>query len=156
MTPQSPRKATDRVPSARSVVSKAWQTLDRRDGPDGVLELRQRDTDDFLICLDGRVLMNSRASRSEEELGVKTCAGLGVGARVLVAGLGMGFTLRAVLDSLPAESQVTVTELHPIVAQWCRGPLAALSGAALDDPRVILRVGDVADPIREASDSADP
>jgi spermidine synthase len=130
-------------------LSKSWQTLDRRDTPDGVLELRQRDTADFLICVGGRVLMNSRASRSEEELGIRTCAGLGAGARVLVGGLGMGFTLRAVLDSLHAESEVTVAELHPIVAEWCRGPLAVLSGACLDDPRVSLRIADVADCIRE-------
>jgi spermidine synthase len=133
-------------------VSRAWQTLDRRESADGVLELRQRDADDFLICVDGRVLMNSRASRSEEELGVRTCTGLAPGARVLIGGLGMGFTLRAVLDSLPEESQVDVAELHPVVAEWCRGPLAPVSGACLDDPRVSLRVGDVADRIREAAD----
>jgi spermidine synthase len=133
-------------------VSRAWQTLDRRDSADGVLELRQRGADDFLICVNGRVLMNSRASRSEEELGVRTCAGLAPGARALIGGLGMGFTLRAVLDSLPEESQVDVAELHPVVADWCRGPLAPVSGACLDDPRVSLRVGDVADRIREAAD----
>lgn len=135
-------------------MSKSWQTLDRTDTPDGVLELRQRDTSDFLICVDGRVLMNSRTSRSEEELGTRTCAALGAGARVLVGGLGMGFTLRAVLEALHEESQVTVAELHPIIAEWCRGPLAILSGACLDDPRVSLRVGDVADCIREAADGA--
>jgi spermidine synthase len=133
-------------------VSRAWQTLDRRDSADGVLELRQRGADDFLICVNGRVLMNSRASRSEEELGMRTCAGLAQGARALIGGLGMGFTLRAVLDSLPEESQVDVAELHPVVAEWCRGPLAPVSGACLDDPRVSLRVGDVADRIREAAD----
>jgi spermidine synthase len=133
-------------------MSRAWQTLDRRDSPDGVLELRRRGPDDFLICLDGRVLMSSRASRSEEELGVRTCAGLGAGARVLIGGLGMGLTLHAVLDSIPAESQVNVSELHAIVAQWCRGPLAALTDACLDDPRVSLRIGNVADHICEAAD----
>ena len=108
--------------------------------------------DDFLICVGGRVLMNSRASRSEKELGMRTCADLAAGARVLMGGLGMGITLRAVLDTLPDESQVEVAELSSIVAQWCRGPLAALCGACLDDPRVSLRVGDVADRIREAAD----
>ena len=135
-------------------MSKAWQTLDRRQSPDGLLELRQRDADDFLICLDGRVLMNSRASRSEEELGLRTCAGLRSGARVLVGGLGMGFTLRAVLDSLEADAEVSVAELHPVVAEWCRGPLAELSRAAVADPRVSLRICDVADCIREAADGA--
>jgi spermidine synthase len=133
-------------------LSKPWETLDRRDSPDGELELRRRDADDFLICVDGRVLMNSRASRSEEVLGVQTCQGLGSGARVLVGGLGMGLTLRAVLDTLDARSEVTVAELYPVVAEWCRGPLAPLSGAALEDPRVTLHIGDLADRIREAAD----
>ena len=137
-----------------SSMSRAWQTLDSRESPDGVLELRQRGADDFLICVNGRVLMNSRASRSEEQLGVRTCKDLGAGARVLIGGLGMGLTLRAVLDSLPEESHVDVSELHPIVTEWCRGPLAALTGGCLDDPRVSVRVGNVADHIREAADSA--
>lgn len=137
-------------------MSRAWQVLGRAESPDGLLELRQRDSDDFLICIDGRVLMNSRASRSEEVLGVRTCAGLSAGARVLVAGLGMGFTLRAVLDCLPEQSRVCVAELYPIVAQWCRGPLAALSRASLDDPRVTLRLSDVADCIREAAEHENP
>jgi spermidine synthase len=132
-------------------MSKAWVTLDQHDTPDGLIELRRRDADDFLICVSGRVLMNSRASRSEQELGVKTCSRLESGARVLVGGLGMGLTLRAVLDVLPAESQVTVAELHPIIAQGCRGPLAELTRRAVDDPRVGLRIGDVADCIGEAA-----
>jgi spermidine synthase len=132
-------------------VSKPWRTLDRRDTADGVLELRQRDADDFLICVAGRVLMNSRASRSEEVLGVQTCSGLGGAARVLVGGLGMGLTLRAVLDTLAPDGRVTVAELHPVVAEWCRGALAPVSSAALDDPRVTLRIGDVAECIREGA-----
>ena len=110
----------------------------------------------ILICLDGRVLMNSRASRSEEQLGIRTCANLGSQARVLVGGLGMGLTLRAVLDSIHVESHVRVAELHSNVAEWCRGPLAALSGSCLDDPRVSLHVGDVADQIREAAAGGTP
>ena len=131
-------------------MSRAWQTLDQRDTADGTLELRRRDALDLLICIDGRILMNSRASRSEEELGRRACEGLGNGARVLVGGLGMGLTLRAVLDALPEASEVTVAELNPIVAEWCRGPLSAVSGDALSDPRVSLRIGDVADCIRDA------
>lgn len=136
-------------------MSRPWKTLDQRETPDGVFELRQRDIDDFLICIDGRVLMNSRESRSEEQLGVQTCRGLAQDANVLVGGLGMGLTLRAILDSLQAESRVVVAELHGVVAQWCRGPLAALSGDCLSDPRVSLRVGDVADRIREAAQTAE-
>ncbi|MCA9502507.1 MAG: hypothetical protein KC616_05460 [Myxococcales bacterium] len=131
-------------------MARAWEVLDRRETADGLLELRRRAADDFLICVGGRVLMNSRASRSELELGVWTCEGLaerGDGApppRVLVAGLGMGLTLRAVLDVLPAASEVVVAELHPVVAEWCRGPLAALTDGAVSDARVRVHLGDVA------------
>jgi len=133
-------------------LSKAWETLDRRDTPDGVLELRRRDADDFLICVGGRVLMNSRASRSEEVLGLRTCAGLAPGAKVLVGGLGMGMTLRAVVDALPGDCAVTVAELHPVIEEWCRGPLAELTGSVVCDPRVTTRISDVADCIREAAE----
>ena len=136
-------------------MSRPWQTLDRRETADGVFELRRRDADDFLICIDGRVLMNSRESRSEEELGRQTCKDLARGARVLVGGLGMGLTLRAVLDALDAESRVVVAELHSVVIDWCRGPLANLSGDCLADARVSVWVGDVTDRIREAADGAD-
>ena len=61
-------------------MSVPWTTLDRRETPDGVLELRRRGDDDFLICLEGRVLMNSRASRSERSLADLACASL-VGRR---------------------------------------------------------------------------
>ena len=135
-------------------MSRPWQMLDRRETRDGVFELRRRDADDFLICLDGRVLMNSRENRSEKELGTLTCAGLTKGARVLVGGLGMGITLSAILDSLHAESQVVVAELHSVVADWCRGPLANLSKDCLGDSRVSIRIGDVADRIREAANGA--
>jgi spermidine synthase len=131
-------------------LSRKWDVLDRHETSDGCFELRKRADDDFLICLDGRVLMNSRESRSEIVLGTAACAGLAEGARVLVGGLGMGLTLRAVVDALPADAHVTVAELHPIVAQWCRGPLAPLSADVLSDSRVELRIDDVADVIREA------
>ena len=130
-------------------MSKAWETLDERDTPDGLLELRRRDADDFLILVGGRVLMNSRASRSEEILGLKTCAALPPGARILVGGLGMGMTLRAVLDTVTEEASVIVAELHPVIVEWCRGPLAELTNAAAADPRVETRISDVADCIRE-------
>lgn len=134
-------------------LSRPWVTLDRQAVDDGVLELRRRGEGDFLICVDGRVLMNSRASRSEEALGRLACVGLGPRARVLVGGLGMGFTLRAVLDALPADAEVVVAELHAVVADWCRGPLGAASGGAVDDPRVRVSIGDVADRIRECAET---
>ncbi len=130
-------------------MAEPWSTLDKVPTREGVLELRRRGHD-FLITIAGRVLMTSTARRSEEALARLACAGLGPGAQVLVGGLGMGFTLRAALDVLPASAEVTVCELTAQVVTWCRGPMAPLSRDALADPRVTVRVGDVAAEIRQA------
>jgi len=65
-----------------------------------------------------------------------------------VGGLGMGFTLKAVLDTLPAMGRVVVAELNPVVLEWCRGPLAALTNYATADTRVDVEICDVAQLIR--------
>nr|WP_291315043.1 spermidine synthase [Desulfuromonas sp.] len=70
---------------------------------------------------------------------------------MLVGGLGMGFTLKAVLDTLPAAAKVVVAELNPVVLEWCRGPLAGLTGGAATDPRVTVEITDVADLIRRSA-----
>jgi spermidine synthase len=116
------------------------------------LELRQRGPRDFLITIGPQVLMNSLAHRSEVVLGQFACAGLQEVAapRVLVGGLGMGFTLRAVLDSLPAAATVTVAELNPVVLDWCRGALAPLTAGAARDPRVTVVIADVAAQLKNA------
>lgn len=126
-----------------------WTLLASEPTPEGPLDLRQRGAD-FLIQIGGRVLMNSAARRSEEALATRSLAGAPPGARVLLGGLGMGCTLRAALDTLPTDAIVDVAELNPIVAQWCEGPLAELTGAAVRDPRVRLRIVDVARWIAEA------
>lgn len=98
--------------------------------------------------------MNSRANRSELALGRLAAEAIAGRAapRVLVGGLGMGCTLRACLDALPPAARVLVAELHEVVAEWCRiGPLAALTAGAALDPRVTVRIGDVAAPIAEAA-----
>jgi spermidine synthase len=127
-----------------------WKIIDSIPTDEGVLELRQRGERDFLITVGGLVLMNSMAHRSEVALGQLACGHLKQQAapRVLVGGLGMGYTLRAVLDALPATGRVTVAELNPVVLDWCRGPLAHLTGSAATDPRVSLEIVDVARLIR--------
>jgi spermidine synthase len=129
--------------------TRAWERIDRVDTDEGVLELRRRGQSDFLILVDGRVLMQSVAHRSEVELAVVACRPLRTAAqpRVLVGGLGMGYTLRAALDELPPTAEVTVAELTPRIVEWCRGPLAPLTERAVDDPRVRVHVGDVAEMI---------
>ncbi len=109
------------------------------------MRLFQRGSD-FMIVLDRNELMNSRMSGSEEALATMTCARLDTGAapHLLIGGYGMGFTLRAALAVLGADARVTVAELVPEIITWARGPMAALTGGALDDPRVALVCGDVA------------
>ena len=118
----------------------------------GTLRLFRRGGD-WTILLDDPViggdLMNSRQFGSEEALAELTCAGLKPDARVLIGGLGMGFTLRKALALLPAAAEIVVAELVFEVIGWARGPLAVLHGDSLDDPRVTVRQGDVADAVRE-------
>ena len=106
--------------------------------------------DDFSIMIDRDELMNSRMSGSEEALATITVDRLSGVARprLLIGGLGMGFTLRAALAALGPEARVELVELVPEVVDWARGPMAALHGASLDDARVDLRVGDVWETIR--------
>jgi len=136
-----------------------WETLASASTPDGALDLRRRGEKDFLITIGGRILMSSAAHRSEDALAKLSCAGLRKkrGARVLVSGLGMGFTLRAALDELADDAEVTVAELNPAVVDWCKGPLAPLTAGAASDPRVTLEVVDVAKHIaRVARDTRAP
>jgi spermidine synthase len=133
-------------------MAQPWTVLDRITTSEGVLELRRRGEGDFLITVGGLVLMNSRANRSELALGRLACGHVQHRAspRVLVGGLGMGYTLRAVLDSLPVTGRVVVAELNPVVVEWCKGPLAGLTDSAVNDPRVSVVIADVADVIRRS------
>ena len=125
-------------------MAQPWRTLATVPTDEGALELRQRGERDFLIVIAGRVLMTSAARRSEEALATLAAAALARPAgRVLVGGLGMGYTLRAALDAFPA-ARVTVAELTPAVVDWCQGPLAPLTAGAATDPRVDVVVDDVA------------
>jgi spermidine synthase len=128
-----------------------WKTLATVATTEGALELRQRGDGGFLIVIAGRVLMTSNDRRSEQALASLACRGIAAPRpRVLIGGLGMGYTVRAALDALPAAAEVVVAELTPEIETWCRGPLAALTGAALDDPRVRVVIGDVARTIAAA------
>jgi spermidine synthase len=107
--------------------------------------------DDFFIKLTGGLeLMSTRKHASEDALGAEPCRRLRnrSAARVLVGGLGMGFTVAAALKAVGPEAEVTVAELIPEVVEWNRGPLGERSGRPLDDPRTRVYVGDVADLLR--------
>jgi spermidine synthase len=106
-----------------------------------------RRADDYLLTSCGQVLMGTDETRSERALG-RLGARLLRGVprpRVLVGGLGMGFTLRSLLDGLPRSARVVVAELLPSVVRWNRVHFRRVSGRPLDDPLVRLYVGDVAD-----------
>ncbi|MGE0495808.1 MAG: hypothetical protein AB7S38_41770 [Vulcanimicrobiota bacterium] len=120
-----------------------WREIDRAEVPAGSTLVLYRRGQEFAIRADGLELMSSRRPGSEEELARVACAQLPEQARVLVGGLGMGFTLRAALDRLGARAKVVVSELVPEVVRWNRRQLAELAGRPLDDPRVEVRVGDV-------------
>jgi spermidine synthase len=129
-----------------------WEHLDTAQIPDGgELKLKRRGAE--LSIMSGSIeLMNSRLSGSEEALATLSWD-LIKGRpkpRMLIGGLGMGFTLRAALAVLPADAEVVVAELVPAVVAWARGPMAELFAGCLDDPRVTIRQGDVAVAITEA------
>ena len=134
-------------------MTRAWQTIAREQTNEGPLELRRRGEGDFLITIAGRVLMNSRNHRSERVLGERATALLAgrERPRVLVGGLGMAYTLRAVLDGLPAGGDVVVAEWNRCVVDWCRGPLSCLTSGAVSHPDVRVEVADVAGIIRRAA-----
>ncbi|MEO7564933.1 MAG: MnmC family methyltransferase [Sphingomicrobium sp.] len=101
---------------------------------------------DYMIVLDRNELMNSRMSGSEEALAQLTIERLGKrDAHLLIGGYGMGFTLRASCAALSLNGKMTVVELVPEVVEWARDHMAEMTGNALDDPRVELVIGDVAD-----------
>lgn len=137
-------------------MARPWTTLASVDTLEGPLELRRRGESDYLIMIDGRVLMNSFSRSSEEELSKLSLAPIAKVAapRVLVGGLGMGFTLRTALDALPPTAKVTVAELNPVIVEWCKGELGPATNHAVADRRVTVKIGDVAKVIARSKPGA--
>ncbi|MEQ1770145.1 MAG: hypothetical protein ABL879_09920 [Devosia sp.] len=123
-----------------------WTTLGTATvpGEGAALRLMQRG-DEFVIMAGANPLMNSRMSGSEEELATLSAARIAsrTQPRILIGGLGMGFTLRAAIAVLPAEARITVVEIVPQIVEWARGPLAPIFAGCLDDPRVSIQIADV-------------
>jgi spermidine synthase len=129
---------------------KPWIRLDQAAAPDGTVLALQSCDGEFLLLADGKPLMSSRLHGSEDALAVLACRRMRAVAspRVLIGGLGMGFTLRAALDALPTAATVVVAELVPAVVRWNRGPLGPLAGHPLEDARVRIEETDVAVAVR--------
>lgn len=142
----------------RSTSMIPWKHLDTAaiPGSQKRLKLYERD-EEFSIHVDDSELMNSRAYSSEDgfsELGSARIAGRPK-PRVLIGGLGMGYTLRSALEALPADAEVVVSELVPQVATWNREVFGHLANHPLRDPRVTLREVDVARVLRESRQQFD-
>ena len=135
-----------------------WQELGRASVPgcEAPLVLFQRGHE-FVIRTGPHALMSSTAHGSEEALAERACDRIAgrASARVLIGGLGMGFTLAVALAHLQDTASVVVAELVPTVIEWNRGPLADLAQRPLEDPRVSVHEGDVADVIRSRASEFD-
>lgn len=128
-----------------------WVHLDSAMTPDGAQELRLKQRgSEFSIMLGTNELMNSRLSGSEQALAKLSCQKIADHRRpkILIGGLGMGFTLRAALAELGNDAEIVVAELVPAVVAWARGPMAEVFGGCLDDPRVTIEETDVGQLIR--------
>ena len=122
-----------------------FRTLAETRTPDGSrLNLHEHDGE-FFIKLDGRQLMSTTSTSSELLLAQESCADLARhdNPRVLIGGLGLGFSLKRVLELSGPCAQVEVAELLPEVVLWNREFLRAVNGALLDDPRVKVIIADV-------------
>jgi len=135
-----------------------WREIGRAvvAGEAAPLILLQHDRE-FVIRIGPLALMSSAAHGSEEALAELALAPVAArtSARVLIGGLGMGFTLAAALRRLQPGAELIVAELFPAVVEWNRGPLAHLAGRPLEDPRVAVREGDVVVAIREQAAAFD-
>jgi len=124
-----------------------WKTVDRSDvpGDEGELKLMNRGTE-FSIRTAGNELMNSRIHASEEALAELTYNRIKRGEselKVLIGGLGMGFTLAAALKQSKSDTLITISELIPAVVKWNKEHIGHLAGNPLKDPRVSVKVEDV-------------
>jgi spermidine synthase len=131
---------------------KRWTTVDRALTPDGkAISLEEHDGS-YAIRVDGAPLMSTRRHASEEQLAELACAHVrGIrGARILIGGLGFGFTLKAALRAVASDATVVIAELLAAVIAWNSNPAFQLAAEAMADPRVIVLQQDVGEVIRGA------
>jgi spermidine synthase len=136
---------------------KKWTLVDKTLTPDGkTISLHEHDGA-YTIRVDNAELMSTRQHASEERLAELACAHMrGIpGARVLIGGLGFGFTLKAALSAIAADATLVVAEILAAVVAWNRNPSFPLAADALADPRVIALEQDVVDVIRKSQSGFD-
>jgi spermidine synthase len=134
-----------------------FEQLDKVETDEGLLELRKRADKDFMILVGGRVLMTSTITTSELALAENGCAAVAhlPSPRILIGGLGLGFTLKAALAGSPPRSTIVVAELNEKVIDWCKGPVAEANEKAALDRRVQFFIGDVTEEIRRVAEDKD-
>jgi spermidine synthase len=135
-----------------------WLQIDTTRVPGADVELRlMRRGDEFSMMLGQNELMSSRLSGSEEALATLACKRIEAVKRphLLIGGLGMGFTLRAALAVLGSDARIVVAELVPAVIAWARGPMAAIFGDCLTDPRADIREADVVEMVQSHKSAFD-
>jgi spermidine synthase len=125
--------------------------------PDGTVIALYTHDGSYMIRVGGVELMSTRRHNSEDKLAELVCTPLHgrAGARVLIGGLGLGFTLKAALQALASDAEVVVAEILEDIIAWNMNPDYSLAGAALRDERVSLRHADVADVLRESAGQFD-
>ena len=122
---------------------KVTTTLASMRTPDGArLALHEHDGE-YFMKIGSEQLMSTTASYSEQQMAEVACARLGAKPRVLIGGLGFGFTLRRVLELVPGNAVILVAELFPEVVAWNRDYLQEVNGGLMEDPRVEIRMCDV-------------
>jgi spermidine synthase len=136
-----------------------WKLLDKAQipGNGGELHLYQREAEFSISIAGGGVLMSTWAHGSEDALAELACCKIAgrPRPRVLIGGLGMGFTLAAALRRLGTDAEVEVAELVPAVVAWNRGALGEYAGHPLQDARARVREGDVAKILKAARQAYD-
>ncbi len=135
-----------------------WEEIDRATVPGRKNELiLRRRGEKFSIRTGGTELMNSRMHGSEEALANLAFEqmGQGSGLRILVGGLGMGYTLARTLAMAPSDARILVAELIPEVIAWNRSVFGHLAGMPLNDPRVRVDASDVGAVIHRQTDAFD-
>jgi spermidine synthase len=130
------------------------EIIDRARVADDEFVLTRHDGD-WVVRVNSHILMSSRMHYSEQALAEHGLARFQQPRAVLVGGLGLGFTLRAVLDRVGSDAVVTVAELVPELVGWNRAQLAELNDRPLDDPRCKVIVGDVFETIKAANGGFD-
>jgi spermidine synthase len=133
----------------------APETTERARLADGTEFVLVHVGNDWIVRVGGRVLMSSRMHDSEEALAEQALNRVDDPRTVLVGGLGLGFTLRAVLDQTPDHAKITVAELVPDLVEWNRTHLRELNDHPLEDPRCNVVVGDVFDVIKQSPQGFD-